>query len=118
MRTGAKPTRPITSLLLAFMVLHVFNAANVRLGVPRIACLSGRNRSAPIVKAQLLMHYTGNSLQLFNTGQERFNEETARFMDGGERLHRGHAGHGAGAGSGCDLWEEVRNGTDDGCDQA
>ena len=50
MRTGAKPIRPITSLLLAFMVLHVFNAANVRLGVPRITCLSGRNRSAPIVK--------------------------------------------------------------------
>jgi len=50
MRTGAKPTRPITSLLLAFMVLHVFNAANVRLGVPRMTCLSGRNRSAPIVK--------------------------------------------------------------------
>jgi len=52
MRTGAKPIRPITSLLLAFMVLHVFNAANVRLGVPRITCLSGRNRSAPIVKEQ------------------------------------------------------------------
>jgi len=32
------------------MCLHVFNAANVRLGVPRKACLSGRNRSAPIVK--------------------------------------------------------------------
>ena len=37
MRTGAKPIRPTTSLLLAFMVLHVFNAANVRLGVPRQA---------------------------------------------------------------------------------
>src|SRR5688500_3600723 len=32
------------------MVLHVFNAANVRLGVPRSTSLSGRNRSAPIVK--------------------------------------------------------------------
>ena len=58
MRTGAKPTRPITSLLLAFIVLHVFNAANVRLGVPRTACLSGRNRSAPIVKEHFAMHYT------------------------------------------------------------
>src|SRR3990170_1190085 len=45
MRTGANPIRPATVLSLAVMILHVFNAANVRLGVPRSIWLV---RSKPV----------------------------------------------------------------------